>query len=96
MSDELIEVELENGMLSFDGRVVEAFGIEQHHVLRVHVKLIESVELTEGRLAGGVLRMKARGPIVWGLNMKRLEGSRRPAVEEFITAVRAAAPNLRA
>ena len=95
ISDELIEVKLDNGVLSFDGRVVEAFGFQENEVLRVHIHLIERFEFTEGRLTGGVLRMRASGPIVWGLDLRKLDRSRRPEVEELIARVRGAAPNLK-
>ena len=95
MSDEPFEVRLDNGVLSFDGRVIEAFGFEQQHVLRVHVDLVEMFELSDGRLTGNVLRMKAAGPIVWGLNLKKMDSSRRPEVEDFVARVRGAARNLK-
>ncbi len=94
MTDELFEFKADNGVLSFDGRVLEAFGFQQHHVLRVHIELIERLECSEGRLSGGVLRMRAKGPIVWGLDLKQVDRSRRPELDELIARVSGAAPNL--
>ncbi len=37
------------GVLSFDGRVLEAFGFTRESPVRFHVRLIESAELVMGR-----------------------------------------------
>jgi hypothetical protein len=44
---EPIEVELDDGVLSFDGRVVEGFGFGRHEARRVHISKVSKVEKPE-------------------------------------------------
>jgi hypothetical protein len=60
MSDSLEEVVLGNGIVSFDGRVLELFG-QGDASRRIHVATIERIEASEGRFTGSILHIKVRG-----------------------------------
>ena len=92
MSREPIEVDLGSGILSFDGHVVEAFGFTPGEVKRVHIDMVERVELRQGRW--DMVSVEARSTAGFGATLK-LDDSRRPAVEAWMQAVRDAAPNLK-
>ena len=90
---ELIEVELDDGVVSFDGRVVESFGFGQHEAKRLHVGKVEKVTL---QAAGKTvfLRIKSRrgGNINAG---GKADAARQAELESLVEAVRDAAPGLK-
>ena len=61
MSDEPLEVVFPDGVLSFDGRVLERFGFGFSESTRVHAAVIEDIVLIRKRLVGTLLEVKARG-----------------------------------
>jgi len=61
MSDELLELVLSDGVLTFDGRVLERFGFSFAESTRVHAAEIEDIGLVRKRLVGTLLEVKARG-----------------------------------
>jgi hypothetical protein len=90
---ELIEVELKDGVLSFDGRVVEGFGFSRHEARRVHISKVSEVKFdAPGKRF--LLQVKAS-------TTGRIDAQGKPdaatfaEVEAFVEAVRAAAPNLK-
>jgi hypothetical protein len=90
---ELIEVELDDGVVSFDGRVIESFGFGEHEAKRIHIAKLEKVDL---QAAGKrvFLRMKSRrgGNINAG---GKADDAKRAELEALVEAVTAAAPNLK-
>jgi hypothetical protein len=87
----LTEIQLDNGILAFDGRVFErfGFGVPGREGTRMHVNQIGTLELEGNRL---VVRGIDRSTINAHLEF---DESRLPEVEAFLAEVRAAAPNLR-
>jgi len=61
MSDEMIDLVLSSGVLSFDGRVFERFGFGFGESTRVHASEIEEIVLVRKRVVGTLLEVKARG-----------------------------------
>jgi len=94
MSATPVELDLGSGIVAFDGRIVEAFGFDigDSDSRRVHIEMVEEVELAEGRY--DMLRIHGRGASGWGVTLK-LDQSRRAELEQFMQQVRDAAPNLR-
>jgi len=82
-----------NGVVSFDGLVLEFFGFAKPEGFRIHVEQIESLELSleEGRLRKPFLSVRGgRGPLGRMQDMRpdEAEGQR---LEGLVEAVRAAA-----
>jgi len=93
MSEKLVEVDLGNGVLSFDGRVVEFFGFSDSNTRRLHISLVQSVSLSSGGFTGGQVTVEGHGvAIVAGANPA---DDRVPEVEQWMQSVRDAAPNLK-
>ena len=92
MSDGPNEIDLDTGILSFDGRVVEAFGFNEGDVQRVHIEMVEGVELKEGRWS--MVQIYGRSTAGLGASVK-LDESRKPELEAWMQVVRDAAPNLK-
>ena len=92
MSD-LKEVELKDGVLSFDGRVVEGFGFGKHEARRIHISKVSEVKF-QSAAKTVLLQVKSH-------TTGRIDAQGKPdaetlaALEEFVEAVRAAAPNLK-
>jgi hypothetical protein len=91
VSDELLEIELRNGILAFDGRVLERFGFGAagREGTRMHVNEIEELTLKGNRL-------KAEGRARSSINAHlEFDEAQLPELESFLATVRAAAPNLK-
>jgi hypothetical protein len=89
---ELIEVELNDGVVSFDGRVIESFGFGEHEAKRIHISKLEKLDLKAGPRA--FLRMKSRK----GGNINaygKCDDAKLAELETLVEAIRAAAPNLK-
>jgi hypothetical protein len=86
----LTEIQLDNGILAFDGRVFErfGFGVPGREGTRMHVNQIGTLELEGNRL---VVRGIDRSTINAHLEF---DDERKPELEKFLAKVRAAAPNL--
>jgi hypothetical protein len=94
----MTEVICEQGVVTFDGRVVELFGFgRQDFSIRVHVARIDEVKVNEGgRWSSPFMCLKARGMKIDGMAVFTEEEAASPAVTELIAAIRAAAPSLTA
>ncbi len=89
-----IDVILDSGVLSFDGRVVEAFGFSLYdQTLRAHVAKIERIEVDEGgRFSDPSVTFnsgKVSRPITAYFRQEQAAD-----VNRLLDAVRAAAPQL--
>ena len=84
---EIAEIALDNGILAFDGRVVErfGFGLPGQEPTRLHIREIESVALDGGRL-----RIKGRGRSSMTAHLA-FDEARRPEIEAFLDRIRSAA-----
>jgi hypothetical protein len=88
-----LEVQLEDSVLAFDGRLVEEFGGGQrrggYDERRLHVALIEKAELkSAGKRAYVQIKARGGGQIMTGGKV----GTEKVAeLEEFVAAVRSAA-----
>ena len=86
-----MEIQLDNGILSFDGRVLERFGFGTpgSEGTRMHVNQIASLSIEAHRLvAKGIDRSTMNAHL-------EFDEAQRPELERFLAAVRAAAPNLK-
>ena len=88
---ELREIELDNGLLAWDGRVLErfGFGLPGQEPTRPHVREIERIELKGGRL-----KVEGRGRSSINARLE-FDDARQAELEEFLEQVRSAAPNLK-
>jgi helix-turn-helix protein len=90
---ELIEVELDDGVVSFDGRVIESFGFGEHEAKRIHISKLEKLDLkSAGKRV--LLQMKSRK----GGNINaygKPDAGKLAQLEDLVEAVTAAAPGLK-
>jgi len=93
---ELTELVCEQGVVTFDGRVVEVFGFGQtEHPLRFHVRMLKEIEVNPGgRFSDPHVSFKARHMNREGMAIFTEEEAASPEVAALVEAVRAAAPNL--
>jgi hypothetical protein len=77
-----------NCFLSFDGRVVEAFGLNQS--TRIHVRQIKSVQLKEKRSGYMVYIFSYGGSTA---SLPDVDQSQRPLIDHFLGALNTARPN---
>ena len=92
MSD-LIEVELDDGVISFDGRVVEGFGFSKHEARRVHISKVSEVKF---QAAGKTFLLRVKSHTTGRVDATgKVDAAKLAEVEEFVEAVKAAAPNLK-
>jgi hypothetical protein len=88
----LIEVGLDDGVLSFDGRVVEGFGFGKHEARRVHISKIEKIDF---KAAGKRFFLQIKASTSGRIDAQgKPDAATLAEVEAFVEAVRAAAPNL--
>jgi len=84
---------LDNGVLTFDGEVIEAFGFSQTYSVRIHVAKLESIDVDQGgRFSTASITFKSgrvAGPV-----SASFEADRADEVAAFVEAVQAAAPGL--
>ncbi len=93
---EFMEVRCEQGVVTFDGRVVEVFGFGQtEHPLRFHVQMLKEIQVNEGgRFSDPFVSFKARNMNREGMAIFTEEEAASPEVAKLVDAVRAASPNL--
>ena len=89
----LREVITGNGVVSFDGRVLEMFGFLSQDVHRWHVAEITAAELKHGRFSGTVVQIDVKNGTAYASSVEVSE-SDEAAIEELLAAVRAASPNV--
>lgn len=91
-----IDVILDSGLLSFDGRVVEAFGVSFYdQTVRAHVAKIEQVEVGSGGHFSDPSVTINSGKVCRPLTAY-FRPEQAAEVEALVDAVRAAAPKLQA
>jgi len=61
MSGDRLELVVGDGVLTFDGHVLERFGFSYADSSRVHAAQIEDIVLVRKRLVGTLLEVKGRG-----------------------------------
>jgi len=88
-----IEIDTGDGLLRFDGRVLERFGYGRGESQRIHIAEVKGVELTRKRLVGTLLEVKGRGSSGMMIPID-LDEEQVPELEGFLDKVRAGAPNL--
>jgi hypothetical protein len=96
---EAIEVRLDHerhnlrGILRFDGAVVEIFGFNDVHSVRMHIHHIESAEASfkSGMLASPMVQFKGRGGALGYTQAIEPQPEQQPEIESFCAAVTAAA-----
>jgi len=86
MSDEVLEVVVEHGVLSFNGRVLERFGFDSQDSMRVHRSQIESIELIRKRMIGSVLQVKVRRSPSFQVSLKG-DDAEHAELERFVAEV---------
>jgi len=94
---EFMELICEQGVVTFDGKVVEVFGFGQtEHPLRFHVQMLKEIQVNipGGRFSGPFVSFKARHMNREGMATFTDEEAAGPEVAKLIDAVRAASPNL--
>ena len=93
---EFIEVICEEGVITFDGRVIELFGFgREDFSVRVHVARLEHMQVNRGgRFSSPSVTFKARGMKIEGMAVFSEDEAASPRVAALIAAVRAAAPDL--
>jgi hypothetical protein len=93
---ESMELVCEQGVVQFDGKVVEVFGFGQtEHPLRFHVQMLKEIQVNEGgRFSDPFVSFKARHMNREGMAILTKEEAASPEVEKLVDSVRAAAPNL--
>lgn len=93
---ESIELVCEQGVVQFDGKVVEVFGFGQtEHPLRFHVQMLKQIQVNEGgRFSDPFVSFKARHMNREGMAIFTEEEAASPEVAKLVDAVRAASPNL--
>lgn len=86
-TQDIAEIALDNGILAFDGRVVErfGFGLPGREPTRMHVREIEQVVLDGARLS-----IKGRGRSSMTAHLA-FDEARRAEVETFLDRIRVAA-----
>jgi hypothetical protein len=86
---EPLEVRLDDGILSFDGRVIEEFGFgNQHTERRIHVSLAEKVDFEVlGKRAFLEIKGRGGGRIIVG---GKLDQDQVAELEAFVAAIRSA------
>jgi hypothetical protein len=91
---QVIDLILDAGVLSFDGRVVEAFGFSLYdHTVRAHVAKIESIEIDPGGHFSDPSVTFNSGKV--GRPITAYYRPEQTAeIQAFVDAVRAAAPQL--
>jgi hypothetical protein len=83
------DVVLGNGVVSFDGRVLELFGHSARTGNRIHVAQIVAIDER-----GGQVTVTVRGAIDYSIVSGDADEATRGELAALIVAVRAAAPNL--
>ena len=93
---EPMELVCEQGVVSFDGRVVEVFGFGQtEHPLRFHVRMLKEIQVNPGgRFSDPFVSFKARHMNREGMAILTEEEAASPEIVALVEAVRDAAPNL--
>ena len=93
---ESLELICEQGVVQFDGKVVEVFGFGQtEHPLRFHVQMLKEIQVNEGgRFSDPFVSFKARHMNREGMAILTDEEATSPEVSKLVEAVRAASPNL--
>jgi len=91
-----MEIVCENGVVSFDGRVVEVFGFGQtEHPLRFHVQMLKEIQVNPGgRFSDPFVSFKARHMNREGMAILSEEEAASSEVAALVEAVRAVSPNL--
>ena len=91
-----MEIVCENGVVSFDGRVVEVFGFGQtEHPLRFHVQMLKEIQVNPGgRFSDPFVSFKARHMNREGMATLTEEEAASSEVAALVQAVQAASPNL--
>ena len=90
---ELIEVELKDGVLSFDGRVVEGFGFSKHEARRIHISKVSEVKFQS---AGKTILLQVKAHTTGRIDATgKPDAGQQAQLEAFVEAVKAAAPNLK-
>ncbi|HEY1359073.1 MAG TPA: hypothetical protein VGF21_12285 [Thermoleophilaceae bacterium] len=80
------DVVLSQGVLSFDGRVIEAFGFLFERPYRIHVRQVTSVEFD-----GSKLRIRGNPrPVDLRVNLERDDEVKAPEVQSLIDQIRLA------
>jgi hypothetical protein len=95
MSDQpVIDVVLDSGVLSFDGRVLEAFGFSFYdQTLRAHAAKIERIEMDPGGRRSDPSVTFNSGRVGRPITAY-YRSEQAPEVERLVDAVRGAAPRL--
>jgi len=93
---EPMELICEQGVVTFDGKVVEVFGFGQtEHPLRYHVQMLKEIQVNEGgRFSDPFVSFKARHMNREGMATFTKEEAESPELARLVEAVRAASPNL--
>lgn len=93
---EFMEVVCKDGVMTFDGRVIELFGFgRQDFSVRLHVARLEQLQVNPGgRFSSPSVTFKARGMKIEGMAVFTEEEAASPGVAALIAAVQAAAPGL--
>jgi hypothetical protein len=90
---ELIEVELDDGVVSFDGRVVEGFGFGRHEARRIHISKVSEVKFAS---AGKRVLLEIKTSTSGRIDAQgKPDAEKLAELEEFVEAVKAAAPKLK-
>ena len=80
-------------MLSFDGRVVEGFGFGKHEARRIHISKVSEVKFQS---VGKRFLLQVKASTTGRIDAQgKPDADQLAAVEEFVEAVKAAAPNLK-
>jgi hypothetical protein len=88
MSDGSEEVRVGDAIVSFDGRVLEFFGLG-NAARRFHVATIEKLEISKGRFTGSTLQIEVRGETDGNFTLKG-EDAQRAELEALLAKVNAA------